>query len=71
MQHRLHEQGRDVFDWLENGAHLYVCGATSMARDVENTLREIVMEHGGRDGEAAEAYIATLRDAHRYARDVY
>ncbi|HKU80078.1 MAG TPA: assimilatory sulfite reductase (NADPH) flavoprotein subunit, partial [Rhodanobacteraceae bacterium] len=71
VQHRLHEQGRDVFDWLENGAHLYVCGATSMARDVENTLREIVMEHGGRDGEAAEAYIATLRDAHRYARDVY
>src|SRR5690348_3579314 len=71
VQHRLQEQGRDVFDWLENGAHLYVCGATSMARDVENTLREIVMEHGGRDGEAADAYIATLRDAHRYARDVY
>lgn len=71
VQDRLREQGRDVFDWLENGAHLYVCGATSMARDVENTLRDVVMEHGGRDGEAADAYIATLRDAHRYARDVY
>jgi sulfite reductase (NADPH) flavoprotein alpha-component len=71
VQHRLHEQGRDVFDWLENGAHLYVCGATSMARDVENTLRALVMEHGARDGDAADAYIAQLRDAHRYARDVY
>ena len=71
VQHRLHEQGRGVFDWLENGAHLYVCGATSMARDVEHALREVIMEHGGRDGEPADAYIAKLRDAHRYARDVY
>jgi len=71
VQHRLLEQGRDVFDWLENGAHLYVCGAISMARDVEDTLRALVMEHGARDAEAADAYIAKLRDARRYARDVY
>ena len=71
VQDRLREHGHDVFDWLENGAHLYVCGAVSMARDVENMLREVIMEHGGRDGEAADAYIAKLRDAHRYARDVY
>jgi len=71
VQHRLREHGRDVFDWLENGAHLYVCGATSMARDVEHALRDVIIDHGARDGEAADAYIAKLRDAHRYARDVY
>jgi sulfite reductase (NADPH) flavoprotein alpha-component len=71
VQDRLREHGRDVFDWLENGAHLYVCGATSMARDVEHALRDVIIDHGARDGEAADAYIAKLRDAHRYARDVY
>jgi sulfite reductase (NADPH) flavoprotein alpha-component len=71
VQDRLREHGRDVFDWLENGAHLYVCGATSMARDVEHALRDVIIDHGARDGEAADAYIAKLRDAHRYVRDVY
>ena len=71
VQDRLREQGREVFDWLENGAHFYVCGATAMARDVEHALREVVMEHGARHREAADACIAALRDAHRYARDVY
>ena len=71
VQHRLRERGRDVYAWLENGAHLYVCGATMMARDVEDTLRDVIVEHGARDAEAADAYIAALRDAHRYARDVY
>jgi sulfite reductase (NADPH) flavoprotein alpha-component len=71
VQHRLCERGRDVYAWLENGAHLYVCGATMMARDVEDTLRDVIVEHGARDAEAADAYIAALRDAHRYARDVY
>ncbi|HKZ10472.1 MAG TPA: assimilatory sulfite reductase (NADPH) flavoprotein subunit [Rhodanobacteraceae bacterium] len=71
VQHRLRERGRDVFDWLERGAYLYVCGATSMARDVEEALRCAVMQQGARDADAADEYIATLRDAHRYARDIY
>jgi sulfite reductase (NADPH) flavoprotein alpha-component len=71
VQHRLHEQGRDVFEWLENGAHVYVCGATSMAREVEDTLRKIIMQHGARDAEAAGEYVAGLREQHRFARDVY
>ncbi|WIG56661.1 MAG: Sulfite reductase [NADPH] flavoprotein alpha-component [Rhodanobacteraceae bacterium] len=71
VQHRLREHGRDIYAWLENGAHLYVCGATAMARDVEAALRDLIIEHGARDTEAADAYIATLRDEHRYARDVY
>jgi sulfite reductase (NADPH) flavoprotein alpha-component len=60
-----------VFDWLENGAHVYVCGATSMAREVEDTLRKIIMEHGARDAEVAGEYVAGLREQHRFARDVY
>ena len=71
VQDRLREHGRDVFDWLENGAHLYVCGAAQMARDVEHALREVIVEHGARDAEAADEYIAGLREQHRYARDVY
>jgi sulfite reductase (NADPH) flavoprotein alpha-component len=71
VQHRLREHGSDVFDWLENGAHLYVCGATAMGRDVEDALRDVIMKHGARDADAAGEYIATLREQHRYARDVY
>lgn len=71
VQHRLREHGRELYAWLEAGAHLYVCGATAMARDVEAALRDVIVEHGARDAEAAEAYIANLREQHRYARDVY
>ncbi|HET7222890.1 MAG TPA: assimilatory sulfite reductase (NADPH) flavoprotein subunit [Rhodanobacteraceae bacterium] len=71
VQHRLREHGREVFDWLEGGAHLYVCGATTMARDLEAALRDVIVENGARDTEAADAYIATLCEQHRYARDVY
>jgi sulfite reductase (NADPH) flavoprotein alpha-component len=71
VQQRLRERGRQVFDWLEGGAHFYVCGATGMARDVEAALRDIVIAHGGRTPEAADEYLAALRDQHRYARDVY
>ena len=71
VQHRLREHGRDMFDWLENGAHLYVCGATAMARDTEAALLEVVVEHGARTPEAAAEYLAGLREQHRYARDIY
>ena len=72
VQHRLREHGRALFDWLEGGAHLYVCGdATRMARDVHAALREAVATHGGRDGEAADDYLNALQAQGRYARDVY
>ncbi|MBS0383206.1 MAG: assimilatory sulfite reductase (NADPH) flavoprotein subunit [Proteobacteria bacterium] len=71
VQQRLREQARELFAWLESGAHLYVCGATSMARDVENTLRDVIVEHGARTPEAADEYLTDLRDSRRYARDVY
>lgn len=72
VQHRLREHGRELFAWLEAGAHLYVCGdATRMARDVHATLLDIVAKQGGRDAESAAGYLNDLQAQGRYARDVY
>ncbi len=72
VQNRMREEGRDLFDWLEKGAHFYVCGdATHMAKDVHEALIDVVAEQGGKTREAAEAYVDDLRRAKRYQRDVY
>ncbi|CTP88117.1 assimilatory sulfite reductase (NADPH) flavoprotein subunit [Xanthomonas graminis] len=71
VQQRLREHGRDVYAWLQNGAHLYVCGAIGMGKDVHATLQQIVVEHGGRSAEDAAAYLTSLQREGRYARDVY
>ncbi|MBS0570476.1 MAG: assimilatory sulfite reductase (NADPH) flavoprotein subunit, partial [Proteobacteria bacterium] len=72
VQHRLRENGRDLFDWIEQGAYLYVCGdATHMAKDVHAALVDVVALHGGREREAAEEYLSGLIQQGRYARDVY
>ncbi len=71
VQDRVRERGRDVFDWLENGAHVYVCGATAMARDVEDALCDVIAGHGARTPDAAAECLGELREQRRYARDVY
>ncbi|TXH76639.1 MAG: assimilatory sulfite reductase (NADPH) flavoprotein subunit [Lysobacteraceae bacterium] len=72
VQHRLREHARDVFDWLENGAHLYVCGdAARMAKDVHAALIEVIATQGARSAEDAAAYLHALQAQGRYARDVY
>ena len=72
VQHRLLEQGAEVFEWLEQGAHFYVCGdANHMAKDVHAALVEIVQKHGAKSAEAAEEYLTALRRAKRYQKDVY
>jgi sulfite reductase (NADPH) flavoprotein alpha-component len=72
VQDRILEQGAEVFAWLEDGAHVYVCGdARRMAVDVDRALRSIVASHGERDAESARAYIAGLTTSGRYLRDVY
>ena len=72
VQHRLREHGRELFAWLENGAHLYVCGdATRMARDVHATLLSVIAAHGGKDEDGAADYLNELQRQGRYARDVY
>ena len=72
VQDRLREHGPALWDWLERGAHVYVCGdATRMAPDVDAALRDVVQRHGGLDAPAAAAYVKRLTATRRYARDVY
>ncbi len=72
VQHKLREQGAEVYAWLEQGAHFYVCGdANKMAKDVQEALVELVAEHGNKSREQAEEYVDALRSAKRYQRDVY
>lgn len=72
VQHRIAEKGKEVYDWLEQGAHFYVCGdASRMAKDVHQTLIKVVAEHGGKSVEEAEAYVNALKKDKRYQRDVY
>jgi len=72
VQQRIRQSGRELYAWLENGAHLYVCGdATQMAKDVHTALRDVIAEHGGKSAEDAEAYLSQLASTRRYSRDVY
>ncbi len=71
VQHRLRERGREVYDWLQAGAHFYVCGAIAMGKDVHAALLDIVTEHNGGDAEAAAEYLTSLQAGGRYSRDVY
>ena len=72
VQHRMCEQARDIWAWLEEGAEFFVCGDKErMAHDVEKVLHEIVETQGGRTPEAAHEYVENLRRTKRYKRDVY
>jgi sulfite reductase (NADPH) flavoprotein alpha-component len=71
VQQRLRERGREVYDWLQNGAHFYVCGAIGMGKDVHAALLQIVAEQAGVDAEAAAEYLSKLQAEGRYSRDVY
>ena len=72
VTHRLRENGRALYDWLERGAHLYVCGdATRMARDVHAALLDIIATHAGLDRERAAETLQLWQQQGRYARDVY
>jgi len=72
VQHRMRDDGRDLWTWLERGAHIYVCGdALRMAKDVERALIDVVSEHGKRGPEDAARYVAELKKNDRYQVDVY
>ncbi|MDW5375792.1 assimilatory sulfite reductase (NADPH) flavoprotein subunit [Halomonas sp. HP20-15] len=72
VQDRLRERGAELYRWLEDGAHVYVCGdAERMAPDVHAALVEIVAEHGGHSFEQAGEYLKQLTRDRRYQRDVY
>jgi sulfite reductase (NADPH) flavoprotein alpha-component len=72
VQHRLIEQGERLWQWLEAGAHVYLCGdAQRMAKDVDAALRQVIQQQGGLSGEQAAAYLSALTRAGRYLKDVY
>ncbi|TWU23888.1 Sulfite reductase [NADPH] flavoprotein alpha-component [Novipirellula galeiformis] len=72
VQDRMRENGAELFQWLTEGAHFYVCGdASRMAADVDRTLKAIVAEHGNMSEEQADQYVASLSKTKRYVRDVY
>jgi sulfite reductase (NADPH) flavoprotein alpha-component len=72
VQHRMQENGSDLWSWLQQGAHFYVCGdAKRMAADVDQALKQIVADHGKMSPEQARAYVAEMSKSGRYQRDVY
>lgn len=72
VQDRMMESSGEIWKWLEEGAHFYVCGdAKRMAKDVDAALRQIVQQGGGKDAEQANEYVEKLKGEKRYKRDVY
>jgi sulfite reductase (NADPH) flavoprotein alpha-component len=72
VQHRLREHAREVFAWMEEGAHFYVCGdSRQMAKDADAALHEIIQTGGGRTDSQAVEYVQQLKATRRYQRDVY
>lgn len=72
VQHRMRENAKELFSWLDAGAHFYVCGdANRMAKDVDAALHEVVQTAGGVTAEKASEYVTRLKAENRYQRDVY
>lgn len=72
VQHRMAEEGAELWRWLCEGAYFYVCGdAKRMASDVELALAAVAAAHGGMDAAAAQAWVKQLAKDGRYLRDVY
>ena len=72
VQHKIAEHAAEVWSWLQQGAHVYVCGdATRMARDVEEALLEVIAGQGKLSRDEAEDYLNDMREDKRYQRDVY
>jgi sulfite reductase (NADPH) flavoprotein alpha-component len=72
VQDRMQEEAKEFFDWINNGARIYVCGDKEhMAKDVENTLLNIIKTHANLDEDGAKEYLYNLKEQNRYLKDVY
>ena len=72
VQHLMITEGEELFKWLENDGHFYVCGdASRMAKDVDAALHQVIETHGKMSKDEAVAYVAKLKSEKRYSRDVY
>jgi sulfite reductase (NADPH) flavoprotein alpha-component len=72
VQDRMRQVGRDLWAWIAEGAHIYVCGdAKRMSKDVEIALVDIIAQHGVRSPDEAAAFVGNLKKVGRYQQDVY
>ena len=71
VQDRMRQTGRDLWSWIADGAHVYVCGAVTMGKDVERALVDLIAAHGARSVDEAIAFVADLKKKGRYQQDVY
>lgn len=72
VQHLMREKGRELFQWIEEGAVVYVCGdEKNMAKDVHSTLLTILEQEGGMTPEEVVTYLSEMQQQKRYQRDVY
>ena len=72
VQHQMYRQSKELWDWIQEGAHIYVCGdKEKMAKDVDATLQKIAVEQGNLSPEDARLYVRGLRTQKRYLLDVY
>ncbi|MFY1664249.1 molybdopterin-dependent oxidoreductase [Pseudomonas sp. Pseu.R1] len=72
VQHRIREQGAELWRWMQEGAGIYICGdATYMAKDVDQALRDVISEQGGMSAERAAEHLQEMATQKRYVRDVY
>lgn len=72
VQDKICENAEDLWQWLQQGAHIYVCGdAARMAKDVNQALLEVIAQQGKLSADDAEEYLDNLREEKRYQRDVY
>jgi len=72
VQHKMLENSKELFEWLENGAYFYVCGDKQyMAKDVHSALLTVIEKEGSMTPEDAEAYLNAMKEQGRYLRDVY
>jgi sulfite reductase (NADPH) flavoprotein alpha-component len=71
VQDRMRQVGRDLWSWIADGAHIYVCGAITMGKDVERALVDLISAHGARTIDEAIAFVADLKKKGRYQQDVY
>jgi sulfite reductase (NADPH) flavoprotein alpha-component len=72
VQHRMLQRAKELFQWIDNGAYIYISGTKDpMSKDVENVLLTIIEEEGKKSKEEAKAYLEKLKDENRYEKDVY
>ena len=72
VQDRMREGASEIWDWLQRGAHFYICGdAKRMAKDVEQALTDIIMRESGMTSDEAKTFITNIKKVGRYQADVY